>query len=64
VFILKFRTRPGIDGIKALRFLLKRARKLGLIAIDATEQQEGDPQPRNNQQTEKSNNRINEEILK
>jgi hypothetical protein len=45
MFILKLRPRPGIDGVKALRWVLKRAGRLGLTAIDVTEQQEGDAQP-------------------
>jgi hypothetical protein len=40
MFVLRLRAQPGIDGVKALRWLLKRAQRLGLKAIDAVEEQE------------------------
>jgi hypothetical protein len=37
-FVVTFVAAPGIDGVRALRWLLKRARRqYGLVAIDARE---------------------------
>jgi hypothetical protein len=40
MFVLRLRAAPGVDGIKALRWLLKRAQRLGLKVIDAIEERE------------------------
>jgi hypothetical protein len=38
-FIVTFTAAPGVDGIRALRWLLKRARRqYGLVAVDAHEE--------------------------
>jgi hypothetical protein len=40
-FVVTFMPAPGTDGVRALRWLLKRARRqYGLIAIDAREIQD------------------------
>jgi hypothetical protein len=39
VFVIRLRPAPGIDGIRALRLLLKRLlRRFGLVCIDAREE--------------------------
>jgi hypothetical protein len=55
VFIIRLRAQPGIDEIKALRWLLKKARRLGLVAVDAVEQKEGGANPTESK-TDKSAN--------
>jgi hypothetical protein len=38
-FTVTFTALPGVDGIRALRWLLKRARRqYGLVAVDAREE--------------------------
>jgi hypothetical protein len=44
VFTVRFRPDPSCsDPIKSLRWLLKKAKRLGLVAVDAVE--EGDAHP-------------------
>jgi hypothetical protein len=38
MFILRLRPDPGIDAIKALRWLLKKAKRIGLKAIEVSEE--------------------------
>jgi hypothetical protein len=40
VYVIKFRPKPGIDAIKSLRSVLKRAGRIGLVCTDAVEKQE------------------------
>jgi hypothetical protein len=49
MFILRLRPEPNIDAIKALRWLLKKAKRIGLKAIEVTEEEGG-------RQTEKQAN--------
>ena len=42
MFTLRLQPRPGIDAIKALRWLLKKAQRLGLKAIEVTEEEGGE----------------------
>jgi hypothetical protein len=45
-FVVTFRPAPGTDGIRALRLLLKSAkRQFGLIAVDAREITDTDEAP-------------------
>jgi hypothetical protein len=53
VFVIHLRPERGIDGIKALRWILKKAQRLGLKCVSAIEEKENnDP----DQQTEKNPN--------
>jgi hypothetical protein len=38
VFVIQLRPERGIDGIKALRWLLKKAQRLGLKAVSVSEE--------------------------
>jgi hypothetical protein len=49
MFIVHLRPERGIDGVKALRWILKRAQRLGLKCISAIEEKDDD-------QTTKPNN--------
>jgi hypothetical protein len=40
MFIVHFRPERGIDGIKALRWILKKAQRLGLKCVSAIEEKE------------------------
>jgi hypothetical protein len=52
MFVLRLQAQPGVDAIKALRWLLKKARRLGLRAVKVTEETETSE--------EKSNERHNQ----
>jgi hypothetical protein len=40
MFVVHFRPERGVDGIKALRWVLKRAQRLGLKCVSAIEEPE------------------------
>jgi hypothetical protein len=42
VFVLRLRPEPSVDAIKALRWLLKKAQRLGLKAVEVTEEEGGE----------------------
>jgi hypothetical protein len=54
MFTVRFRAQAGTDGIKALRWVLKKAKRLGLIAVDAREEEDAQ-ETRTGQQTKQSN---------
>jgi hypothetical protein len=61
MFILRLRAERGIDGIKSIRWLLKKAKRLGLKAISVIEQKEEDgilyqeAKPENKSNSERQN---------